>query len=275
MDAILLDTALSPSLVQHLQQHLGSILKTERFAVGHQHSWLLLTRSESWVLRLNQQQPCYGLDYQRESAVLQQLKGQPWMIEQHPLSLSGDFLLYRYQPGQLLSDLSQISHQLWQQLLQVLGSLPSLGKGLPEFDMRHYLKRYLLDITHPAAQQFKQQALLWFGAQTWPEGRAFNHHDLHLDNMLLAPQQQLLILDWEYAATSMPGWDAASVAQRCPVSAQQRADLIALSGFSEARFSQLEAAVELLDLAWYWQYQANFSGLSEASQRWLAKVESR
>jgi len=270
----LLDSVLPSSLVQQLQQHLGRILKIDRFAAGHQHSWLLLTQSESWVLRLNQQQPCYGLDYQRESAVLQQLKGQPWIIEQHPLSLAGDFLLYRYQAGQVLSDLSQFSPQLWQQLLQVLGSLPSLGKGLPEFDMRHYLQRYLLDITHPAAQHFKQQALRWFAAQSWPSGRAFNHHDLHLDNMLLGPQQQLLLLDWEYAATSMPGWDAASVAQRCPVNAQQRADLIALSGFSEKCFSQLEAAVELLDLAWYWQYQPSYSALAERSEGWLAKLSA-
>ncbi|MEE1674265.1 phosphotransferase [Agarivorans aestuarii] len=264
------NSPLPESIATYLQQQLGDILTVDRFAGGHQHSWLLATKHQRLVLRLNQQQPCYGLDYQREREVLQQLKGQAWAIDLHPLSFDGQFLLYHYQAGTVLSGLSSFDDAVWQQLLMLINSLPNLGQGLPEFDMLHYITRYVSDIEAAPASRFRQLALRWLEQQAWPSGKAFNHHDLHLDNLLLSPEQQLFVLDWEYAATSMPGWDAASVAVRCPVNAQQRQDLLAASGLSEKQFTLLEAAVELLDLAWYWQYQASFPELAQRSQAWLA-----
>ncbi|GAB1621969.1 hypothetical protein AAOGI_20190 [Agarivorans albus] len=263
------NSPLPESIATYLQQHLGNILTVDRFAGGHQHSWLLTTEHERLVLRLNQQQPCYGLDYQREREVLQQLKGQAWIIDLHPLSFKGQFLLYRYQSGEVLSHLSGFSDALWQQLLSIIISLPRLGEGLPKFDMIHYLSRYVGDITAAQAKRFRQLALAWLKEQLWPSGLAFNHHDLHLDNLLLSPKQQLFVLDWEYAASSMQGWDAASVAVRCPVSRQQRQDLMLASQLSEAEFTLLEAAVELLDLAWYWQCQSSLAGLNQRTERWL------
>ncbi|WP_411992156.1 phosphotransferase [Agarivorans sp. DSG3-1] len=270
MESLALPTsALEKNLLSYLERHLGCILKVDRLAGGHQHSWLLETNTERLVLRLNQQQPCYGLDYQREREVLQQLNHLPWVINMHPLSLNGEFLLYQFQEGEVVSLTQWQQPTLWPQLLKVLHQLPSAGKGLPHFDMLKYLQRYVNDISASEAASFRRQALQWIKQQNWPQQQAFNHHDLHLDNLLLSSEQKLLVLDWEYAATSMQGWDAASVAQRCPVTAEQRADLIAISDLNSGQFELLVVAVALLDLAWYWQYQPQWQGLLLRTQQWL------
>lgn len=274
MDVDLLDNALPPSIYGYLQRHLAPLLKIERLAGGHQHSWLLETETERLVLRLNQQQPCYGLDYQREREVLQQLEGLPWVISLHSLSYRHQFLLYYYQVGEVVSAQQWQQPTLWQQVLAILEQLPARGRGLPFFDMPKYLQAYVSDVKAKPAQGWRAKALAWLERQQWPSGVAFNHHDLHLDNLLLTPEQRLLVLDWEYAACSMAGWDAASVAQRCPVDLLQRQQLQQLSGLSGAQFDLLVNAVALLDLAWYWQYQPELPLLAERSQAWLMTVSA-
>ncbi|UPW17639.1 phosphotransferase [Agarivorans sp. TSD2052] len=265
--------ALPEPVLSYLELHLGPLLKADRLSGGHQHSWLLKTQTELLVLRLNQHQPCYGLDYQREREVLQQLNLVPWAIKLHPLSNSSHFLLYYYQQGEVVSHNQWRQPVLWQQLLMILQQLPKAGKGLPHFDMLGYLTHYVCDVTNAQAQGWRQRALRWIEQQNWPSATAFNHHDLHLENLLVTPQQKLLVLDWEYAATSMLGWDAASVSVRCPVNIEQRQQLLKLSDLGLEQFALLEKGVTLLDLAWYWQYQAEQPLLMPRSLAWLESIK--
>lgn len=78
----------------------------------------------------------------------------------------------------------------------------------------------------------------------------------HLDptpaNWLLTPEQELVLLDWEYAALGHPLWDLAGLLQQAQLSPLQEQSLLAHYGCDDlGSWQQAKAQMRYLEVLWY------------------------
>lgn len=246
---------LSAEQLQRLRTLIGTILQIEPLSGGHHQLWLATTHKGLFVLRQPLVEPLFGTNYQREARLLQALQGHPWAIDGTIDNDLKNWLVYPFINGETVTaELFTQTPQLWPQLLTIMSQFKQLELPQEPYmrrPMKPYLQHYL-----KLAQYLPEESALF--AQNWlsefpqPSQLALNHHDLTPAN-LLRSGQQLVLLDWEYAAFSDKGWDHATLANQFTLTCQQHQQLIQLSGIDESLFRRYQHAAELLDLCWYYQ----------------------
>ncbi|CAG9000383.1 MAG: Thiamine kinase [Candidatus Celerinatantimonas neptuna] len=239
-----------------LKQQLGSIEKYQPIPGGHHNIWWCKSPSGQYVLRQPNKQAIYGIDYQREQIILQDLIPYHWAISGMFFTPDEPWLIYPYVEGQSVGQKQfyQNRHN-WQQLCHIVTQLQSrqyLYKPRYKRVMRDYLYHYLT-LARFAPQEALAKAHEWLIDFPRPSALSLNHHDLTSANLLITPNRQLVILDWEYAAFSDQGWDCAVLAESFEFHPEQLLDLRQLYGLSEHRLEQYRLASRLLDLCWFSQ----------------------
>lgn len=77
------------------------------------------------------------------------------------------------------------------------------------------------------------------------------HMDPTTPNWIHTPDDQLVLLDWEYAALGHPLWDLATLLQDAHLSVDEENALIADSPFSQAAWSFAKRQITYLTVLWY------------------------
>lgn len=215
------------------------------------------------ILRVNaDQELAFGVSRQREACVLDLLQGQRWaqqvvcnrpelgwcLMQHHGLALSDEAMNPAQQEDLL-------------QLVQALHRVP-----LPE-DQTLY-ECCLLDypqlfLSYQQALNQLEKPLPWLEllnrlvtlfAQLPPVALCLTHHDLHPGN-LCWQEQQLTLIDWEYAGIGNPWFDAGALARYCAVPETALAALSSFTHLSVPEFKQglakAEEALQLLEQLWF------------------------
>lgn len=275
----LFSTSLPDFISEHAQQwfkeHIGAIKHIHELPNGHHQIWYCQTDRGEFIVRQPHSEPFFGTDYQRENFILQEVYQYPWAIHGQIYTPEEPWLSYPYIQGRSLTtnDLSQ-SPTLFTQLhdiLRHLSRIPQPSSNAYYRQMQPYLHHYL-SLAHYAPRPLLEIAHQWLADFPTPADYQLNHHDLSLANLILTPEQQLVVLDWEYAAFSDPGWDIATLLENFQFSTAQRHCLLEQAQISLERINVYQCASQLLDLCWYSQ-QPLMPAQLEQWHHWLKRVE--
>lgn len=210
------------------------------------------------VLRLNAPGSlAFGVDRQREAAVLSLIGTQEWAPEVLCNEPEAGWLLMKWHGDRLTGALS-IAEQ--EQLLAAVTQWQQISSADPKLQVDY---RALYDAFRPEVKGLPmEQPLLALieGAHSamasLPElASVLTHHDLHPGN-LCVQDNQLVVVDWEYGAIGNPWFDLAAMHLHCNVPSEQLNRLPAVSTIEPQYFEQgLRRSVwllEVLETLWYW-----------------------
>jgi serine/threonine protein kinase len=273
---------MSPSAYAWLTRIVGAIQVIEPMEGGHHRNWRCQTDAGLFVLRQPHASPLKGLDYQREAAILQAVNTAPWAIKAQLFGADEPWLLSHFVPGRAADSRLFSSPKLWSQFISMLNQLQALTAPLMAHtqlrDMQDYLHAALNGASvHPQGAQFAKHAALWLQQVPLYGSWSLNHHDLTPENLRITPDEQLVLLDWEYAAVSLKGWDIATLAEHFELSAAQQRTLQQLARLRPQQLQQWQHASRLLNLLWFWaqpEPENNHSLISQ-SQQWLSDSEKQ
>ncbi|MFM2483088.1 phosphotransferase [Celerinatantimonas sp. YJH-8] len=252
-----------------LTQKTGPITQITPVYGGHHQLWLLQSANGPFIFRQPLAPALFGTNYQREDTILQALYHFPWAIHGQFIASSEPWLLYSYIDGTAVDrQWFQRHPEHWEQLLAILDSFPLISLPHAEYMYRPthtYLAHYLSRATY-APSIAKALAQRWLEQFPISKRLVLNHHDLSPANLLIQ-NQQLVVLDWEYAALSDPGWDQATLANHFELNASQLQQLQQRSALSPQQFAYFRQAATLLDLCWYSQNPIDAT-LEQQWRRW-------
>lgn len=210
---------------------------------------------QALILRINARDSiAFGVNRLREKEVLNSIQPFSWSVKvladapkegwcvmkHHGLGLNGAVLTESMEQ-QLLSAVADC---------QIIFSPPKLNYPDLFLDYQTALNKL------PDAEEWLKKLNQLLGLfQTLPRvSSCLTHHDLHPGNFCWQ-NDQLVIIDWEYAGVGNPWLDACMLYSACQVSADKISVLPAFSSLSEEAFSQgLEQAVQvgqLLEQLWF------------------------
>ena len=177
-------------------------------------SWLVSADAGPAVGRLNSRHDhCFNIDREREAAILRHLAGERFMPDVWYCSPSEGVLVSAYVEGEVLADRACLAPRTLERVGELLAHLQEICPPLPRFDywahLCHYRRQVMArGIAIPPEQQHlfdrHQEMLEQFQRADWLP--TLVHHDLTPAN-LIATDDGLVLLDWEYAAMGYPGMD--------------------------------------------------------------------
>lgn|GEM_PF-1590386 len=191
------------------------------------------------ILRIEAGQDlAFGCDRARERAVLSVLADFHWSPDVVAIS-NGDSSC----GWMLMEDAGEVARVLSghgkEQLLAALSEWQRISvSNLPEFDFKLLWLEYQrvfnqLKAPHKLSKQLEQCQSYFAQLPSLPS--TLTHHDLHPGNLCWR-EDQLTVLDWEYAGLSNPLLDADSLHRNCAIDI---ADLHLLPAFQSLSYCQL------------------------------------
>lgn len=186
----------------------------------------LLRSNDGRILRINAPTTlAFGADRQREAAILQGIQPYPWAIKILDNQPERGFCVM--QACHAFTPQTCLNTQQKQQLFQAIKQLQALPLPQTDFeytavqlDYTNLMTAYAQHLLpqHPQADHWIEYFLMQLAAlpevtPTWV------HHDLHLGN-LCWDNDQIIILDWEYAGLANPWFDAYGLIQHCGLNTQ-------------------------------------------------------
>lgn len=213
------------------------------------------------ILRVNaQDQLAFGVDRQREAAVLEAISASPWAMQVIENQPEQGWCVLMHHGLSLGAD--AMTGAIQQQLLSAVGQLQKLPvpEGIAEtltIDYPGLFQRYQSTLnreSEPLHWLERLERLVQLFATLPQVGPCLTHHDLHPGNCCWQ-DDQLVLIDWEYAGIGNPWFDAAALHRYCQVAP---ADLHPLPAFShlsaplfELGLQQAQDAMLLLEKLWY------------------------
>lgn len=277
----ILPAPIAPALQLWLEGRTGNIKAIRPLQGGHHQNWWLDTDAGEFVLRQPASCRSNGLDYQREGLILQAINTFTWALQGELYESASPWLLSRFVPGESAHSKSFHSDELWQQLLGILAELPTLTRELLRQSQPREMESYLEEALNAArqtaaARSFVDDAQQWLKAVYLTGGWSLNHHDLTPHNFRVTPEGQLVLLDWEYAAVSLSGWDCAALPCYFELKPNQLEELRQLTRLRHEQFATWTHTAKLLDYLWYWQQPppTRPGNLAQLSQTWRQQAEN-
>lgn len=205
----------------------------------------------------------YGVNYRQEAALLSTLHFLPFSPK--PYFSTDDFSLLEWLDGTVPQ---AFSDRLLQKLATHLATLHSLDLQAVKFAE----KTAKLDLAERcrflwSKLNIEQQAALNFAPPfepITPFMQAVCHHDVHLGN-LVEQNEELFLIDWEYATISDPALELALFLHANPLSCEQQAVFFA-AYFAKfhgertaclAKMQEYQPLVQKLTELWYAIYSDN------------------
>lgn len=210
------------------------------------------------VLRINAPESlAFGVDREQEAIILNAIQDYPWglqvelnapkqgwcVMRHHGISLEGVELtpLMKRQLLMAVSDYQQITLDAILKRADYNGLFNLYRKQL--FSQTE--SSFWLEQLDQLEQDLQQLPIVPF---------CLTHHDLHLGN-LCWQDNQIHLIDWEYARIGNPWFDAFSLFKYCHITLDKIAKLPALCHLSNAEFNQgmyqAERLCQRLDALWY------------------------
>lgn len=210
------------------------------------------------VLRINAVQAmAFGVNRDREAAVLDQLQAYPWALEVVLNRPDQGWCVMRHQgvslQGSLLTEIEK------KQLLDIVSQYQQIkcGNSICTIDYDQLFTAYSTSLSESVEADYWLD-LLRLLEQTIEQlpkvPLCLTHHDLHTGNLCLR-EAQIKVIDWEYAGIGNPWFDAYGLYQYCQISEKEIYRLPAFQSLSEAVFlqglSKAGQACTLLEQLWY------------------------
>lgn len=205
----------------------------------------------------------YGVDYAQEFALLSALAFLSFTPK--PYIGGADFSLLHWQEGRVPNEWSDDLLVRFAERLAILHCLDLQAVDLPRNIAKLDLAERCRFLWDKLPQSY--QANLSFSPPfdpVLPLTKAICHHDLHLGN-LVEGKEELIIIDWEYAALSDPALDIALFLHGNPLSMTQQAlffgHYFAKSDIERtaclAKVAEYQSLVEKLSTLWFALKSAN------------------
>jgi len=261
-----------------LRDIIGDSVEIRRVPSGLTNAvYQLSTPKRHWALRINNPQSHrLGINRQRELDILAQIKGQPWA----PVVAwaSDQLLLTEWQLG----DNYQSSDADW------LESLCALIETIHGFTGANLLDQpallvpdqihLLLAQAGPIDPIFQAQVLAECQRYQAPDRLVLCHHDWHAGNLIHQPTQQLVLLDWEYAAPGDARLDLACLLSGFKLSVLQRQQILHRFRLEPDTLLTVQCLADAMSLLWYRVRCPMRPYLAEQHQwrvRWQAHLDTR
>lgn len=207
------------------------------------------------ILRVNARDDLvFGVDRTCEQAVLSTIQPFPWSVQIIANEPESGWCVMRHHGVGLEG--SVLTYSMRQQLLKAVAECQSITSP-PAMSYPDLFERYqkALNQLSDAAPWLEKLSHLVASFQALPTVRpCLTHHDLHPGN-LCWQDEQLRIIDWEYAAVGNPWLDVAMLHNSCALDGSSLMGLPAFEQLTETDFIDgLQHAAQvnrLLEQLWY------------------------
>ncbi|OPX55232.1 thiamine kinase [Oceanospirillum multiglobuliferum] len=210
------------------------------------------------VLRINAPQSlAFGVDRTREAQVLNMIQPYPWALKIIANNPEEGWCVMRHQgvnlSGSLLSTLEK------NQLLQAVSDYQQIKYGYrdEQINYKQLFESYRVQLSQVTESDYwlEQLCLLEQYFSELPiVACCLTHHDLHTGNLCIQ-DEQIRLIDWEYAGIGNPWFDAYALHQYCQITPKEIHLLPAFKHFPELVFSQgllvAGKVCALLEQLWY------------------------
>ncbi len=236
-------------ILNELEPILGKNLQITRHSTALTNAiYQIKTQNSQWALRCNNPDAqSLGIDRNRETAILRSL--QPALFIPIIDSINESYLLTRWIDGNHLR----------------INSVSDLNKLIPLVNRVHTYQMESIEQTSPLNIRTQlsilsneirlstdiELRLKELKEQYQPTGKlCLCHHDWHSGNVIEA-DQQLILIDWEYAALGDPVIDWACVFSGFNVPDNLKQRLLEAAELEASTFNLALALVEMMSLLWF------------------------
>jgi len=166
-----------------------------------------------FVLRLDKPQTrMLGLDRDSEYAVCAAVAAAGLTVPHLYVDRAAGVCLRPFVPGRSMRSDELFDPQMLGRLAGLLRRLHRLPPVGSRFDAVSAARRYAEQVVTPRAAELAEEAArLAAMIRQHPSPLAICHNDLVAENMLLTPDREIVLIDWEYAAKGDPFFDLAVV----------------------------------------------------------------
>lgn len=230
-----------------LEQHFGKPVKWSALQSGATRHLLFQAQVDDrhWIARIDPGTPTApGVNPVREQQVLAAIQEQSWAV-QPELCLPELGIMLMQSAGRAI-ERDELSREQIQQICESVDQMHSIS-AVPLLDYASLFSAYrdFFAKGQPGLAQLIDETELLL-ADLPDIGQCLVHHDLHTGNLLW--DQELTLIDWEYAGRGNPWLDYATLERDIGLSLQQLQHFKRLSGFSAAQLEhELARAIQVVD----------------------------
>ena len=222
----------------------------------------------SYGLRINNpSSTSLGIDRRNEASLLKMIEKQTWSPNVE--YISSTVLLTRwYQQSSTIDSTGFLSNTM--NLLTSVHQFPVLdANNLKTLNVAEHISKYLAHIKTPLA--FKDAVTNFCSRYRIPEDKVLCHHDWHRGN-LIQTKNELILLDWEYAALGDPLIDIACFINGLQLKEPDIQLLTQKFNLNRERLQQTIALTELMSFVWYMVRFPN-KDWTEQIQNWISRLK--
>lgn len=255
------------SILDELQTITGNPISVCRDESALTNSVYKITNGDcAWSLRINNKQASQlGISRERERVVIDSIQTLDWspiVTAQHE-----NYLLTSWCDGEPFKPETE---QHLDQLASAIRNIQQVALT-EETEPLKIDKQLALLITQVENldSEFQQAIYDKLGAYQPPDRFVLCHHDWHPGNVL-TNNNQLTVLDWEYAALGDPLIELACVSQGFKLTVSQERHLLTQLGMQSVDLSIAHSLTEAMSLLWY-LVRFPEDDWSEEQHRWMMK----
>ena len=213
-------------------------------------SYLIEIDKQAWVLRRNNDNATLlGIDRQREATILNKVSHAGIAPEILYCSPQNGILIGKYIEGKHWQNTDSLEANKKDKLIELINKVHGLDIDIPHFDYLIHLKNYWqqlqereIDLPDSMYEEYESISK-WL--KTYSGKRVLCHHDPGPQN-IIESDDQLYLLDWEYAGWGWPGFDYAALS----IEWQTASSMQKLSGQNEEDFQRLRSLYSHLCDVW-------------------------
>jgi thiamine kinase len=177
--------------------------------------WLIESQGSRFALRVgSHQRESMGINRSQEHVIMQAASAAGLAPSILYMSAEPDILITEYIDGEHCGQAQVESESFRNRLFDILHQIHSIKIDLPTFNYESHLSHYWheldrLEVKVDDALLAEKDTMLVLASEA-PQYQSICHHDLIPDNLIFT-SDNIIVIDWEYAAYGWPAFDFATL----------------------------------------------------------------
>jgi thiamine kinase-like enzyme len=228
----------------------------------------LISEHGEYGLRLNNpNSDSLGIDRDNEASILKLIEKHPWSPKVEYISRTL-LLSHWYQRKTTTGERNDLS--LLMDLLASVHQVPlSDITNLQTMNVTDHIQKYISQIETPVA--FINAVTNFCYHYQFPEDKVLCHHDWHEGNLIMT-NNELILLDWEYAAIGDPLIDIACFINGLELKEPEINTISKMFNLNRQCLQQALTLTQLMSFAWYMVRFPN-KDWTEQIQSWISRLK--